>query len=188
MAGAAIETTLELWASSLREVKARIRPLFAQERAAVSGLIVAVGVGLLAYTVFSPLLETAWGPVRAWTATREGHQLYGLPYGWQILVPAYLTFTEAVVGAFLVAAAVSNRIPVKPKWAWLGLVGLIFALRGVFFSCFTEIPISGLPAPVTILSVGQFALESLCLAVVVASAWMLAVRPQSRASSTAVDV
>jgi SRSO17 transposase len=36
MAGASIETTLELWASSLRDVKARMRPLFAQERAAVS--------------------------------------------------------------------------------------------------------------------------------------------------------
>jgi SRSO17 transposase len=36
MSGASIETTLELWASSLREVKARMRPLFAQERAAVS--------------------------------------------------------------------------------------------------------------------------------------------------------
>ena len=32
MIGASIETTLELWASSLREVKKRIRPLFAQER------------------------------------------------------------------------------------------------------------------------------------------------------------
>lgn len=36
MAGASIETTLELWASSLREVKARIRPLFTQERVAAS--------------------------------------------------------------------------------------------------------------------------------------------------------
>src|SRR3954454_15379751 len=36
MAGASIETTLELWAASLRDVKARLRPLFAQERAAVS--------------------------------------------------------------------------------------------------------------------------------------------------------
>ena len=36
MAGASIETTLELWASSLRDVKARIRPLFRQERVAVS--------------------------------------------------------------------------------------------------------------------------------------------------------
>src|ERR1700722_7474618 len=41
MIGASIETTLELWASSLREVKERIRPLFAQERAALNaGLFV----------------------------------------------------------------------------------------------------------------------------------------------------
>jgi SRSO17 transposase len=36
MAGASIETTLELWASSLRGVKARMRPLFTQERVAAS--------------------------------------------------------------------------------------------------------------------------------------------------------
>src|SRR5258708_4488823 len=36
MSGASIETTLELWASSLRDVKARIRPLFRQERVAAS--------------------------------------------------------------------------------------------------------------------------------------------------------
>ena len=36
MAGASIETTFELWASSLRDVKARIRPLFGQERVAIS--------------------------------------------------------------------------------------------------------------------------------------------------------
>ena len=34
MAGASIETTLELWAYSLRDVKGRIRPLFGQERVA----------------------------------------------------------------------------------------------------------------------------------------------------------
>src|SRR3546814_9318524 len=36
MTGASIETTLELWASSLRDVKARIRGLFTQERVAAS--------------------------------------------------------------------------------------------------------------------------------------------------------
>ena len=36
MARASIEATLELWASSLREVKSLMRPLFAQERAAVN--------------------------------------------------------------------------------------------------------------------------------------------------------
>jgi SRSO17 transposase len=36
MAGASIEATLELWGSSLRDVKARLRPLFRQERVAAS--------------------------------------------------------------------------------------------------------------------------------------------------------
>src|SRR3982751_4946827 len=36
MAGASIETTLELWASSLRAAKQRIRPLFTQARVAAS--------------------------------------------------------------------------------------------------------------------------------------------------------
>src|SRR5271156_7194826 len=36
MAGASIETTLELWASSLRGVKQRMRPLFSQDRVAAS--------------------------------------------------------------------------------------------------------------------------------------------------------
>ncbi len=36
MTGASIEATLELWASSLRDVKGRMRPLFTQERVAVS--------------------------------------------------------------------------------------------------------------------------------------------------------
>src|SRR5476651_2642280 len=36
MAGASIEATLELWASSLRDVKARLGPLFSQERVAAS--------------------------------------------------------------------------------------------------------------------------------------------------------
>jgi SRSO17 transposase len=36
MAGASIEATLELWASSLRDVKERMRPLFTQKRVAAS--------------------------------------------------------------------------------------------------------------------------------------------------------
>ena len=36
MTGASIETTLELWASSLRDVKARMRGLFTQDRVALS--------------------------------------------------------------------------------------------------------------------------------------------------------
>ena len=36
MTGASMEATLELWASSLRDIKARIGPLFTQARVAAS--------------------------------------------------------------------------------------------------------------------------------------------------------
>ena len=36
MSGVSIEETLELWAASLREAKARMRPLFTQDRVAAS--------------------------------------------------------------------------------------------------------------------------------------------------------
>ena len=42
--GASIETTLELWACSLRDVKARLRPLFTQERVAASAGLVLDGL------------------------------------------------------------------------------------------------------------------------------------------------
>ena len=54
MAGVAVEDALELWASSLREVKRRIRPLFTQERVAVSA-------GLFLDGLFGPeRRKTGW--------------------------------------------------------------------------------------------------------------------------------
>ncbi len=44
MSGASIETTLEFWASSLRDVKARIRRLFTQELVAASAGFFLVGL------------------------------------------------------------------------------------------------------------------------------------------------
>src|SRR5215216_6261580 len=62
MSGASIEGTLELWAASLREVKARMRPLFTQERVAASA-------GLF--------LDGLLGEERRKTATRRAAGLPG---------------------------------------------------------------------------------------------------------------
>ena len=54
MAGVAVEDALELWACSLREVKRRIRPLFSQERVALSA-------GLFLDGLFGPeRRKTGW--------------------------------------------------------------------------------------------------------------------------------
>ena len=76
MVGVSIEETLELWASSLRDVKARIRPLFTQARVGLSaGLFID---GLLG----SERRKTGWfraeaagdaGPWRQQAVLGRGH-------------------------------------------------------------------------------------------------------------------
>ena len=69
MAAASIESTLELWASSLRDVKARMRPLFTQERVAVSaGLFLD---GLLG----TERRKTGWMRASIYGLGREDHEL-----------------------------------------------------------------------------------------------------------------
>jgi SRSO17 transposase len=54
MMGGTVEATLELWASSLRDVKQRIRPLFRQQRMAASA-------GLFLDTLLGPeRRKTGW--------------------------------------------------------------------------------------------------------------------------------
>ena len=55
MMGASIEATLELWASSLRDVKKRIRPLFAQEAERVYQNMALLALDLLARIVPVPV-------------------------------------------------------------------------------------------------------------------------------------
>src|SRR3954463_8673191 len=64
MTGGLVEATLELWASSLRDVKGRIRPLFQQERMAGSA-------GLFVDALLGPeRRKTGW--MRAATAGAPG--------------------------------------------------------------------------------------------------------------------
>lgn len=127
------------------------------------------------YLVIRPLLEAASVPVHAWTAAREGHELYAPPYDWHIVVPAYVTYAEPVIGAFLVCAFASSRLPAEPLRAWAILALIIFAMRGTFFACFTYIPSAPFDAVTAILSEGQFAAENAVLATIVAATWIVAV-------------
>lgn len=68
MAGASIETTLELWASSLRDAKARIRPLFTQERVAASARL---------------FLDGLLGPERRKTGWMRAAEAAGDPGPWR---------------------------------------------------------------------------------------------------------
>src|SRR3954451_17321646 len=66
MSGASIEETLELWAASLRELKARMRPLFTQARVAASAGMVLDGLLGKERTQAGPMRAQAAGAPGPW--------------------------------------------------------------------------------------------------------------------------
>ena len=76
MSAVSVETTLALWASSLRDAKARLRPLFSQERVAASAAFFVDGL------LGAELRKTGWmraeaagdpGPWRQQAILGRGH-------------------------------------------------------------------------------------------------------------------
>ena len=108
MSGASIEETLELWAASLREVKARMRPLFTQER-----------VGASADLFFDGLL----GAERRETGSMRA-EAAGDPGPWRQQAIPIGQFEGGAAGmptrcAILCASTWSRRLPNRmPSWWW----------------------------------------------------------------------
>ena len=103
MSGVSIEETLELWAASLREAKARMRPLFTQDRVAASaGLFVD---GLLG----EERRKTGW--MRAEAAGDPG------PWRQQAILGGAAGMPMRC--ATLCASTWSRRLPNRmPSWWW----------------------------------------------------------------------
>lgn len=108
-----------------------------------------------------------------------------LPYGIDVLIPAYLTFLEPVLLSFACAALIWNRLPGGLPGRTAAFVLLILALkRHVLASLLYAVFAPG-PAMTAFASVGQFSLEAAVLGCLTALGWHWA-RPVAVDESVAV--
>ena len=104
MVSGSVEATLELWASSLRDVKGRIRPVFLQERMAQSAGLV---------------LDALLGPERRKTGWMRA-EAAGDPGPWR--QQALLGRAQWDADALRCATMWSRRWPIAmPFWSWMRL-------------------------------------------------------------------
>jgi len=90
--------------------------------------------------------------------------VYTAPYGWNVEIPAYLTFIEPVIACFVIVYNVWNNLSSRPWIRSLQFIVLIMAIRGVLLSPFINVFYADLPPLTAIASMGQFSLEGLTLA------------------------
>jgi hypothetical protein len=114
--------------------------------------------------VVNPLLNLGFAGVIAANSSKEGDQLYNVPYDWHVDLPSYLTYIEPAMGAIAVAF-IMRHFKVSPS----GIALVIFALQGgPLFRLGFNLFYASTSWGAALLSEGQFTLEAMCLAILAA--------------------
>ncbi len=134
-----------------------------------ANLIAAVLLAIVAGLLVKPFANYAFADAMRFTEAREGHQRYGLPYDWHILLPAYLTFFEPVLAALVIGRAVRDNLP-PGSLTRFGITGtLILTLKGPVFAPLINIHYANTAPGTAVLSYAQFTFETMTLAILTAT-------------------
>lgn len=103
-----------------------------------------------------------------------------LPYGLNIVVPAYITFIEPVIAAICCAAVSCTEICGTLLRRLSTFTVLVLALKGQLFSVPLYLAYADESWPLSIASMGQFTLEAILLAIGAFLTWLWATAESSR--------
>ena len=134
-----------------------------------TNLIVAALLASTASLLVMPLADHAFAGLVYFTQAREGHQRYGLPYDWHILLPAYLTFFEPVIAALVISLAIRNKLPPGPLTRFGITAALILALKGPVFAPLLYVHYAKIAPLAAMLSYAQFTFETMTLGILTAA-------------------
>lgn len=129
-------------------------------------------VALLAAFVLTPVLAMLDAAISA----RVAHWIVAggwcaLPYGMDVLVPAYGTFLEPVLACLACAALIWRCLPARPLGRVVAFVVLILALKRQLLMPFLYAAFAPGSAATALASMGQFSLEAAALASLTALNW-----------------
>lgn len=142
----------------------------------------AVVAGLLLALVVSPGLALSEQAIYA----QLSHLLPSagwckLPYGADVMIPAYLTTIEPALGGFLCIAIVWPQLPARPLARIASFVALVLALKKQLLAPFLYAVLTPGPALDGLVSMGQLSLSTAVLGLLTVWGWRWAQRaPSSR--------
>jgi hypothetical protein len=136
-----------------------------------AGVITAV-----AMFVLRPALSKAFAPFLKAAQHFDHDEIYSFPYGWHVLLPAYVTYAEPVIACMLIAVLVWHSLSTKPVFRLVQFCMLILLIRGMLFPSFVYSFYSKAKLPIAMLSQSQFLFETVSLAVLTALVWQLSAR------------
>lgn len=139
-------------------------------RSPITLLAAGILAGVLAF-VWQAVVGFAVSPVMAALSDLARPDIYQLPYPTSVLIPAYLTFAEPLLGCSLLAALLWNRINGSLVRRLALFTLLVVLLKGVLIRTLLFPAYMEQPYFEGMLSQSQFLLEFAALGILVALAW-----------------
>ena len=133
-------------------------------------LVGAVIFGVLVFAV-QPLIENLAHPVLEKYAYLAHDEVYTTPYGWHVLVPAYLTYLEPGVGCLAAYVLVRNAHGDTAAGRVIRFSILYLIIRGVLLTTLLWSFFLTTDLLASFISESQFLIEFLTLAVLTAIGW-----------------
>ncbi len=127
--------------------------------------IAAVALTAVSIIVLNPVLAALLAPLIAWSEGHTRPDVYLVPYGANVLVPSYLLFAETVMACLVARCVITLRDVAWDRTGLIRYVAIVLLVRGTSAIMFGWGPIIGW------LSVSQFFLQDLVMAVLVHIAW-----------------
>jgi hypothetical protein len=138
-------------------------------------LVAGVGVAAVLAFALKPLLDATTAALLLRLAYLNHAARFGFPYGWQVEVPAYLTFVEPVVAALGMAWLIWPQLPAKPNQRLLLFSAVLMLIKGQLFKPFLNMFYDHHGPLVGFVAQSQFTLEFLALVVGIGWVWATAV-------------
>ncbi|MBK1896152.1 hypothetical protein [Chryseobacterium paridis] len=133
--------------------------------------MVSILITCLFQFIVEPMLNSLFAPIIASYSHLAHEAIYELPYGWHVLVPAYLTFAEPVIAAFVIVYYIWDNIAGK-AWQKVVSIGILICLiKGALFPLFLFTPYLKLKFTSAVASEIQFTLEFLALGILTSAFW-----------------
>jgi hypothetical protein len=135
---------------------------------------VVAAAAITALTVFavSPLLGWIMGPViQSISHLAPQSEWCVLPYGANVLAPAYLTFLEPVLGCLAAAILVWDRLSPSRRLRFAQFTLMVLAIKNQLLMPFVYAVFAKVPFLQALTSEGQFALEAIALVVLTGLTW-----------------
>ncbi|GBQ96627.1 hypothetical protein AA23498_2688 [Acetobacter nitrogenifigens DSM 23921 = NBRC 105050] len=133
--------------------------------------VAGAAIGFFVHFAVAPLVESVSSPLLS-SLSYLGHKdVYSIPYGWNVLVPAYVSYLEPAVATVIMAALVWDRLSKRILVRLAQFVIIVLFMDGVALRWFLYAPFSSSPLGEAVLSESQFLFEATVLALLSGLTW-----------------